>query len=298
MKKILITLCLLVAFGQLFSQSYDHVKYKQDFDTVYSLAIDSFKYKDAIKVWNKLEKTYNEPHTEEYILKAYCYYQLKKSNKAAKCVREAWHHQLYDPAYLEQIDKFKWLSMHESFTPKQMKIVEQGYEAGRLLNSKDFDSLEYLVEKLGNSDQQYRSFISEQDKKLDLDSLRKLSINRDSMDMLEFLRIYNKYGFPGEKIGPLFSSRLTVFLLHFADYDWFYEKMRPLFEQDVHAGRMPATLLMRWIDRHSASNNKKAEYAMYQNPKYFNPTPEDLEAIKQKRFEMGVSKLFRIPFDL
>lgn len=298
MKKFLLTLTLVLSFFISSAQSYDHVVYKQEFDQVYATAIDSLQYKEALKKWGQLYEKYEYIHTEEYMLKAYCYYQLGKKNKAAHCVKEAWCHQTCDPAYFEQINKFHWLKMIKSFNRKQNRLVEEGYKVGATLISKDYDSLAYLMERLTNIDQEYRSSLSEEEKQRLGDSLRILAVNRDSLDMLEFLRIYNKYGYPGEKVSCLFSMRWLSFLLHTADYEWFYEKMYPLFEKDVRTGSMPATLFLIWIDRHSASNNQRAEYAVYQNPNHFKATPEELEEIKRKRFEMGVSKLFRIPYVL
>nr|WP_294861139.1 hypothetical protein [uncultured Fluviicola sp.] len=296
MKKFLLILPSTLLIVQLFAQNYDHVIYKHDFEPVYELVIDSFQYKKAIKCWEKLNLKYQDSvHTEEYMLRAFCYYQLGKKNKAAKCVKEAWCHQLCDPAYLSQINGFKWSLMVSSFNSKQMKRVEEGYKINLSLNSKNYDSLAYLIKKISTSDQTYRSFLTEEERIKYADSLTILAVRRDSLDMLEFLRIYDKYGFPGERVSCLFSQRFTVFMLHTADYDWFYTKMKLLFEEDVRRGRMPSSLFLMWIDRHSRSNELPAEYAMYQNPNDFHPTPEELEIIKRKRFEKGVSKLCRIP---
>lgn len=286
-------------FISLFTaQSYNHVIYKQEFEKVYSLVFDSIQYKKALTEWTKLEGKYKDLHTEEYMLKAFCFYKLDKKNKAAKFVKKAWSHQLCDPEYLSQIEKFKWSDMVESFNAKQNKKVAEGYKINTSLNSKDYDSLAYLIEKLSTTDQTFRSFLSEEDRVKYADSLTALSILRDSLDMLEFIRIYDKYGFPGEKVSVLFSKRLLVFMLHFADYDWFYEKMYPLFKEDVKDGRMPASLFCMFIDRYSTTKGFTAEYAIYQNPKKFHPTTEQLENIKNKRFEMGISRLFRIPFSI
>lgn len=299
MKITVLTFSLVFFLIPVFSQQYDHVVYKQDFELVYETAIQSEQYKKALQYWDELNHKYQDSlHTEEHILRAYCFYQLGRKNKAAKCMREAWCHQICDPSYFHQIQSFKWKPMVLSFNSRQQKILQQGYKVNTSLNSKDYDSLSYLIEKLVNIDQTYRSFISEEDRMKHMDSLRILSIQRDSLDMLEFLRIYDKYGYPGEKVSCYFSMRWLTFLLHTADYEWFYKKMYPLFEQDVRTGSMPASLFLFWIDRHSASNDQRAEYAVYQNPNHFKATPEELEEIKRKRFEMGVSKLFRIPYVL
>ncbi len=299
MKRFLLTSALFFIFFQLVGQSYDHVLYKQEFDQVYATAIDSLNYNKALEKWDQLREKYQYVHTEEHMLRAYCYYKLGKKNKAAHCVKEAWCHRTCDPAYFEQITDFHWLKMVESFNRKQNRLVEEGYKVGNTLASKDYDSLNFLIDRLVNIDQEYRYALSEEEKqRLGKDSLIKLAVNRDSLDIVEFLRIYNKYGYPGEKASFLFSMRWLTFLLHTADYEWFYTKMYPLFEKDVRDGSMPASLFLFWIDRHSASKEQRAEYAVYQNPNHFNPTPEELEEIKQKRFEMGMSKLFRIPFVL
>lgn len=298
MKKFSVILVSILAVCQLFAQNYDHVIYKQEFDPVYSTVFDSLQYKKALKQWDQLNNKYKDLHSEEHLLRAFCYNQLGRKNKAARCVREAWSHQLCDPGYLEQINDFKWLNMVQSFNKKQMKKVEEGYAINSSLNNKDYDSLSYLIEKLSTSDQTYRSSLTEEERIKNKDSLIALAVKQDSLDMLEFLRIYDKWGFPGEKVSVIFSQRLLVFMLHFADYEWFYTKMYPLFEEDVRRGRMPASLFLMWIDRHSHSINLPAEYAMYQNPKHFKATPQELEIIKTKRFEKGVSKLFRIPFVL
>lgn len=288
--------CLLV--GKLSAQTYDHIIYKKDFEKVYLIAFDSLQFKKAINEWDKLNDKYKYIHTEEYMLKAFCFFKLGKVNKAAKLVKEAWSHQLCDPEYLNQINDFKWGEMVGSFNSSQQKKVQKGYKINTSLNSKDYDSLAFLIEKLSTTDQTYRSFLTEEERIKYADSLSTLSVLRDSLDMIEFIRIYNKYGFPGEHVSVLFSKRLIVFMLHFADYEWFYRKMYPLFMEDVKAGRMPASLFCMFIDRHSTSNGLVAEYAIYQDPNKFHPTKQQLKEIKDKRFEMGISRLFQIPFVL
>ncbi|TSJ41155.1 hypothetical protein [Fluviicola chungangensis] len=294
--KYLILIFVVLASQCSFGQLINHIEYKKDCNIVY-LRVDSSKYKAALTTLKKLEKKYGSLYTEEYILRAFCYHKLNNNKKASIAMEVAWSHRICDPAYLNQIDGFDWVKMGESFNEKEKKRLNQGYENNLKLRSKDFDSLAFLVKELSDKDQKYRAFLSPKKMESLGDSLSILSIEQDSLNILEFERIYSKYGFPGEQISCLFSTRLLAFLLHSADYNWFVDRMRPKFLIDVKNGDMPASLFLIWVDRNSNSNGKKEEFAMYVNPKSFEATPLEIQLIKQARLEYGIVNSFRVPYN-
>ncbi len=288
---------LIITCQCSFGQLINHIEYKKSCNTIYQLGIDSSQHKKALVELNKLEKKYGQLYTEEYMLRAFCYHKLGNNNKASKAIKVAWSHRICDPAYLNQMDGFDWIKMTESFNEKQTKRLNEGYENNLKLRSKDFDSLEFLVQALTDKDQRFRAFLSPKERdSLSAEQISVLTVNQDSLDILEFERIYLKYGFPGEKVSCLFSTRLLVFLLHSADYKWFVDRMRPKFLEDVKNGDMPASLFLTWLDRSSHYQGEKEEFAMYVNPKKFKATPEEIKTIKQARLSYGVVNSFRVPY--
>lgn len=295
MKSLFLIFALLVCHSS-FGQILNHIEYKQDCNLIYRLGIDLSKYETALTELKRLEKKYGTLYTEEHILRAFCYHKLNNNKKASVSMRDAWSNRVCDPAYLSQMDSFTWSAMVDSFNKKEKKRVEQGYENNLKLRSKDYDSLAFLIKQLTTRDQTFRSFLSQKEMDSLANELILNSVNQDSLDILEFERIYAKFGFPGEKISCLFSQRFVVFMLHTADYDWFVEKMRPKFLEDVKNGDMPASLFLIWLDRNSAASGKKEEFAMYVNPENFNATPEEIEGIKKARLSYGIVNSFRIPY--
>lgn len=279
-----------------FGQKINHIEYKQDCNRIYQLGVDSSQYHTALIKLRNLENKYGTLYTEEHILRAFCFHKLNNNRKASISMREAWSNRVCDPAYLYQMEGFAWEKMLESFNKKEMKRVEQGYENNLKLRSKDYDSLAFLIKQLTTRDQTFRSFLSQEEMDSLASELSLNSVNQDSLDILEFGRIYAKYGFPGEKVSCFFSQRFVVFMLHTADYDWFVEKMRPKFLEDVKNGDMPASLFLIWLDRNSAASGKKEEFAMYVNPENFNATPEEIEEIKKARLSYGIVNSFRVPY--
>lgn len=296
MKTIIIT---VIIFATQFatSQSYDHIAYKQDFDQVYITALDSGNYKQALKEWKQIAQKYPSLHTEELILQAYCYYKLGDTNKAAESVRRAWFHKIDDPAYLEQLKPLQWHPMVQSFSDKQKKTVEEGYAFNIRMNSLDYDSLSILIEQLNNSDLSFRAATSTPYFLLNPDTSKMRILNQDSLNMVEFIRIYDKYGYPGEKVSALFSTHVLQFLVNTADNEWFYTRMYGKFEQDVRNGSMPATQFLMWVDRHSIANGQKPTFSMYVDPD-FTVAQKKITQIKENRLKFGVSELFPVPFEL
>lgn len=295
--RIQLLLLSLVTYLYSNGQLINHIEYKKDCNFAYQIAIDSSNYKAALTDLKKLEKKYGNLYTEEYILRAFCYHKLNNNKKASMAMEVAWSHRICDPGYLNQIDGFDWKNIGKTFNEKEEKRLNKGYDNNFKNRSKDFDSLEYLIRELSDKDQKYRAFLSIEEMEALGDSLSILSIQQDSLNMLEFERIYTKYGFPGEQVSCLFSTRLLAILLHSADYNWFVERMKPKFLDDVKNGEMPASLFLTWLDRNSKANGNKEEFAMYINPDNFKATPQEIELIKQLRLEYGIVNSFRVPYN-
>lgn len=291
-----INLFIFCIFSYISSQAQipNYIVYKQDCNNAYTTIIDLGKYKQGVKMIDKLHKKYGELCGEEFILKAFCYHKLGKNRKASIAIRDAWASRIYDQGYLTQIDGFTWHDIYEPFNERQKGRIQEGYRLNGEKMSKDYDSLLFLIEKLNNSDQEFRSQLSPSD----TINLEQRLIERDSLDIIEFIRIYDKYGFPGEKVANLFSMMYFAFFLHTADYDWFYDMMKDRFLNDVKQGNMSGSLYLNWLDRHNVSKGEKSKFAMYGNPKHFQATPEEIVTIKQARLSFGVVNSFRVPYDL
>jgi hypothetical protein len=299
MKHFLFFIFTIIFFNISISQIEDHIKYKQQFNSIYLTVFDSSNYKLAIKKISYLEKKFKKLYTEEYILKAYCYHKLGNDFKASKSIKLAWSNHLCDPSTLKQINNYEWVKMVDGFNKIQTKRMHKGFENNKKLNSQFLDTLNKLTDTILYYDQYYRSLLV--DVKNDSIETYKLHVKiqfQDSLNIIKFKEIYSKYGFPGEKISCFFSEKLYVFLLHSADYDWFLDEYSNIFYNDVINGNMPATLYLIWLDRNKTSKNEKVQFAMYGNPRKFIATKEEIEEIKNQRLKFGVVNSFRIPYEL
>ena len=292
--RLFILLLFLILVIPVQAQITNYISYKQDCNTGYLTAIDSANYKLGLKQIGEVQEKYGTLCGEEFILKAFCYHKLGKNRKASIAMRDAWAARMCDQGYLTQIDGFTWHDIAVPFNKRQKERIQEGYKLNGAQMSKDYDSLLFLVEQLNDSDQRFRSQLTPGD----TINLRFRMMERDSLDMIEFIRIYDKYGFPGEKVCNLFSMMYYAFFLHTADYDWFYDSMKERFIKEVIAGNMSASIYLSWLDRHEVAVERKAVFAMYGNPNHFKGSREEIQKIKAKRLEYGVVYSFRVPFDL
>lgn len=281
------------------SQIVDHIEYKKELNDTYITVFDSSNYKSAIEKISYFEKKYKNLYTEEYILKAFCYHKLGNDYKASKAIKKAWSNRLCDPSTLKQINDFGWVKMVDGFNKRQTKRMHKGFENNKKLNSPFLDTLTLLTDSILHYDYMYRSML--EDVRSDSIETRKLYNKiqfQDSLNILKFKDLYQKFGFPGENITCFFSEKLYVFLLHSADYDWFVEEFSNNFYKDVVNGNMPATLYLIWLDRNKNTKNETVQFYMYGFYKKFEATEEQIKEIKNQRLKFGVVNSFRIPYEL
>lgn len=290
--KQIFTTCAAALFALVtYGQHYDHVAYKQDFDHVYCMVLDSSQYRAALKEWERVANKYPSVMSEEVFLKTICYKRLGQTNKAARTARLAWILKLQDPNYLRLLPIAELV---DSWTPKQHKTIDDGMAfSEERMRSLDFDSLTRLFDRLDSVTAILKEYGPEV--KSSNDTLAAFLVRTNERWMLaEFARIYDKYGFPGEFVDRGFSERPAQFLPLLAQYEVFYNTMLPRFEKDVHDGNMPASLFLKWKDAHSIARNQQPEFAMYANPRKYSAS--DIQAIKDKRFAYGLSRNFPVPF--
>jgi hypothetical protein len=294
MRSFLFILVCLICTQPTKAQILDYITYKQECNSIYLTVIDSTDYKMGLRALEQLQKKHKVLCGEEFILKAFCYHKLGNNRKASIAMRDAWAARITDQGYLTQINGFTWHDIAVPFNKRQKERIQEGYRLNGAQMSKDYDSLLFLVEKLNFSDQEFRTNLDPND----TINMRARMMEHDSLDIVEFIRIYDTYGFPGEKVANLFSMTYLAFFLHSADYDWFYDRMKERFLKEVQAGNMGSSLYLNWLDRHAVSSGKKAVFAMYGNPNKFQGTPEEIHAIQEARLNFGVVYSFRVPYDL
>lgn len=292
MKNVVFIYSLFI--GCYSSSQFNHIDYKRDCSAAYSSAIDSLNYKECLKELSRIEKKYGKIYCEEYILMAHCYKQMGKETESAKCLRSAWSSYAFDLECLGQIPEISLEKINKGFSKKQQKIVQQGYDNFAKLNRNNTDSLKRVLEIMLDKDQVPRmKFYT--DTIIDTIAVNREMAYVDSLNLIEFRNIIYKLGYPGEWILPGNVSRVFVLLVHSSYNQGFFDEMKPVFLNEVIAGRMPPIHYALWLDRHYSILDLPQPYGMLAIPGKMDFTEEQKQAIVAERLKIGLIKNCTIP---
>jgi hypothetical protein len=293
-----IFLLVLILSGSIGAHAqFNHIEYKQDCDMAYRMALDSTQYKKSLKELGFIKKKYKKLYCEEYILAAYCYKQMGKETKSAKCLRSAWSTYAYDLVCLDQIREINLEAINTGYSEKQQKIVQQGYDNFAKLKRTNTDSLMTVLEIMLDKDQVPRMKFHT-DSLIDTNAVNLEIRQIDSLNLIEFRNIIYKLGYPGEWILPGNVSRVFVLLVHSSYNQAFFDEMKPVFLNEVIMGRMPPSHYALWLDRHNETRDLPQLYGMLAIPGKTNYSPEKIGEISEKRMEIGLIKNCPIPTHL
>ncbi len=291
-------LCLLSFFiGFKVSAQINHIDYKADCDPAYRFALDSSNYKKCFKQLSGVKKKYGKLYCEEYILMAHCYKQMGKNTKSASCLKKAWSTYSFDLVCLDQMTQISLAKINEGFSKKQQKLVQQGYDNFAKLKRNNTDSLMAVLQTMTDRDQVPRmKFYS--DSVIDTAAVNREIIQIDSLNLVEFRNIIYKLGYPGEWILPGNVSMVFVLLVHSSYNQAFFDEMKPVFLQEVIAGRMPPSHYALWLDRHYSMVWLPQPYGMLNVPGKTNFSEAQIKEIIANRLKIGLIKNCPIPTQL
>lgn len=184
------------------------------------------------------------------------------------------------------------------------------------MDRKTRDSLFTVLEQMGMDDQRYRwQLMLAEDDPIRLDSLKKLpdeikwnriirvreglivldkqkndsiealQVHLDSINLMKFKEIIEKFGYPSkERIGSNTSSYMS---LHFTGEKEFKE-LFPVFQIELRRKNIPSVEFAAWYDRCQKEMGKKQLYGEWD--KNF-PCVEDLDVTNIERIKIGLGKL-------
>jgi hypothetical protein len=295
MKNALFLLSLLFCFG--IEAQINHIDYKVDCDLAYRFALDSLNYPKCLKQLSKVNKKYGKIYCEEYILMAYCYKKMGKDTKSAKCLKKAWSTYAFDLECLGQLPQINLEAINQGFSKKEQKIVQQGYDNFAKLKRSNTDSLMAVFQLMLDRDQVPRmKFYT--DSVIDTNAVTREIVLVDSLNLIAFRNIIHQIGYPGEWILPGNVSQVFVLLVHSSYNQAFFDEMKPVFLNEVIAGRMPPSYYALWLDRHYSTVYLPQPYGMLNIPGKTNFSEKQKEEIIANRLKIGVIKNCPIPTKL
>lgn len=295
MRKILFLFSFLMSIGV--SGQINHINYKVDCDPAYRFALDSSNYAKCCSQLAKVKKKYGKLYCEEYILMAHCYKQMGKNTKSAQSLKKAWSTYAFDLVCLDQMTQISLAKINEGFSKKQQKLVQQGYDNFAKLKRNNTDSLMAVLQIMTDRDQVPRmKFYT--DSLIDTAAVNREIILTDSLNLVEFRNIIYKLGYPGEWILPGNVSSVFVLLVHSSYNQAFFDEMKPVFLQEVIAGRMPPSHYALWLDRHYSMVRLPQPYGMLNVPGKTDFSEEQRNEISMNRLKIGLIKNCPIPTQL
>ena len=295
MKKVLFLLSFFVGFS--LSAQINHIDYKVDCDPAYRYAIDDLNYSKCLSRLSKVNKKYGKLYCEEYILMAHCYKKMGKETKSAKCLRKAWSTYGFDMVCLDQIPQISLVSINEGYSKKQQKFVQEGYDNFAKLKRSNTDSLKLVLQSMEDRDQAPRMKFYD-GSIIDTGAVNSEIVLVDSLNLIEFRNIIYKIGYPGEWILPGTVSRVFVLLVHSSYNQAFFDEMKPVFLNEVIAGRMPPSHYALWLDRHYSTVYLPQPYGMLAIPGKTDFSEEKKQEIIANRLKIGLIKNCLMPSKL
>lgn len=283
----IISLFLLLA-SSAFCQVTDHIVYKQSVVPIYKLAIEKHLFKESIDQLNRVKSKYGMLYGEDYLLMSYCYKEMGNDSLAAIYVKQACSVPTFDMRVTWYIKNLNPGYISEGFNEQNMKLKDEGFEnSWNNYRAKNADSLRAVIDSMTYWDQFYRDqWHTNPDNaqfQQQLDSMN----SRNEELLADMVR---RIGFPGEKRLQLGEFCVWYVLVHSAGTEEFYQRMKPVFLNEVKIGNMSPWMYASWIDQHQFYNNLPTMYNTQVGLKS-DFTKAEREEISKNRFEIGLVDL-------
>lgn len=289
-------ICLFLLCGSsAFSQITDHIVYKQAVLPIYKQAFEKRIFKESIEQLNAVKSTYGMLYGEEYMLMSYCFKEMGNDSLAAIYVKEACSVPSFDMRVTWYIENLNPGYISAEFNEQNMKLKDEGFEnSWNNYRAKNPDSLIAIIDSMTYWDQFYRNqWHTNPDNpqfQRELDS-----INSRNEELLA--EMIQRIGFPGEKRLQLGEFCIWYVLVHSAGNEAFYQRMKPVFLNEVKIGNMSPWMYASWIDQHQFYNHLPTMYNTQVELKN-DFTQKEREEISKNRFEIGLVDLeYSLPKD-
>lgn len=285
---------LLLAFSPFgHAQSFDHIVYKQQVTPIYQQAFKKRIFRESIDQLNAVKNKYGMLYGEEYLLMSYCYKEMGNDSMAAIYAKQSCSVPTFDMRVTWYIKDLSYGYISKGFNEQNMKLKDEGFEISyKNYQAKHPDSLIAVIDSMTYWDQFYRNQIdSNPDNPLFQKQMD--SINQRNEFLLEDM--IRRIGFPGEKKLQLAEMCIWVVMVHSAGNEAFFQRMKPVFLNEVKIGNMSPWMYASWVDQHQFYNHLPTLYNTQVGFKT-DFTEKELEQISNNRFEIGLVDLeYSIP---
>lgn len=283
--KRLTTFLFVLCTSIVQAQPFDHIVYKQAVCPIYKQALQKRIFKESIDQLNAVKIKYGMLYGEDYMLMSYCYKEMGNDSMAAIYVKQACSVPSFDMRVQWYIKDLNPGYISEGFNERDMKLKDEGFEISwKNYQAKNADSLIAVIDSMTYWDQFYRNQCSTNpDNTKFQDQLD--SMNRVNEKLLEDM--VQRIGFPGEKRLQLGEYCIWYVLVHSAGNEEFYQRMKPVFLNEVKIGNMSPWMYASWNDQH---HFYKKLPTMYNTQVGFKNdfTESELKEISKNRFEIGL----------
>lgn len=286
--KRLITVLFVLSCGFSKAQSFDHIVYKQQVSPIYKQVMQGRIFKESIDQLNGVKRKYKMLYGEEYLLMSYCYKEMGNDSLAAIYAKESCSVPTFDMRVTWYIKDLNYGYISNGFNEQNMKLKDEGFEISmKRYEAKKPDSLLAVIDSMTHWDQFFRNQLSynpdDQKFQSELDSM-----DRINEALLE--KMVKQIGFPGEKKLQLMEFSIWYVLVHSAGNEAFYQRMKPVFLNEVKIGNMSPWMYASWSDQHQFYNHLPTIYNTQVGLKE-DFTEEELKQISKNRFEIGLVDL-------
>lgn len=288
MKRLLTFLLVLGAYTAD-AQSFDHISYKQEVNQAYITAVNKANYTESLRILEAVKKKYGMLYGEDYRLQSYCHKMLGNDSLAALSLKTCWSVPSFDMRTLWYVAALDPGKLMEGFNEYENQLVNEGFEIGAAIRPKNADSLLQVFRVLKEEDR-----IIWDEWETDREN-KELQARIDIMNKEHeaFFESYVRtYGYPGEKQLQFMDSEIWVILVHSSGSEDFYQRMKPVFLEEVRKGNMSPVYYANFVDQHQMYNKLPSVYQSlsYVNKVYVN-TKEEREQISKNRSEIGLVDL-------
>lgn len=292
--KRLTTFLFVLYISIVQAQSFDHIVYKQEVNQAYLLAVKDAKYTESLQKLEAVKKKYGMLYGEDYLLQSYCHKMMGNDSLTALSLKTCWSVPSFDMRtiwYVAELDPGKLMN---GFNEYQNQLVNEGFDNGAKIRPANADSLLQVFHKISEEDR-----IISDEWMMDKENKEQISRYQNMFREHEaFLENYVlKNGYPGEKQLQLMEQEVWVILIHASGTEEFYQRMRPVFLEEVRKGNMSPIFYANFVDQHQFYKKLPTIYqSVALTDHTFINTEKERKQISKNRYEIGLVDLeFSLP---